>query len=53
MGEAQSRRVERLSLEIQTVEQLAVFRPDPHFLGPQEPGVRRALADAARSGTPD
>ncbi|MEU6521293.1 ElyC/SanA/YdcF family protein [Streptomyces sp. NPDC046924] len=23
----------------------AVLRPDPHFLGPDEPGVRRALAD--------
>ncbi|MFC5955852.1 vancomycin high temperature exclusion protein [Streptomyces pratens] len=23
----------------------AVFRPDPHFLGPREPGVRRALDD--------
>ncbi|MEU6577458.1 ElyC/SanA/YdcF family protein [Streptomyces sp. NPDC046805] len=22
----------------------ALFRPDPHFLGPREPGVRRALA---------
>ncbi|MEU3986420.1 ElyC/SanA/YdcF family protein [Streptomyces sp. NPDC026672] len=22
----------------------AVFKPDPHFLGPEEPGVRRALA---------
>nr|WP_307624099.1 ElyC/SanA/YdcF family protein [Streptomyces sp. V3I7] len=25
----------------------AVFRPDPRFLGPKEPGVRRALALAA------
>ncbi|AIV36606.1 SanA/YdcF family protein [Streptomyces sp. CCM_MD2014] len=24
----------------------AVFEPDPHFLGPREPGVARALADA-------
>ncbi|MFR9798407.1 vancomycin high temperature exclusion protein [Streptomyces sp. MS06] len=24
----------------------AVFRPDPHFLGPREPGVARALAAA-------
>jgi vancomycin permeability regulator SanA len=24
----------------------AVFRPDPRFLGPQEPGVERALATA-------
>jgi vancomycin permeability regulator SanA len=24
----------------------AVFEPDPHFLGPKEPGVARALADA-------
>ncbi|MFE1252252.1 SanA/YdcF family protein [Streptomyces fungicidicus] len=29
----------------------AAFRPDPHFLGPKEPGVRRALAEAsARRG---
>ncbi|MFE1424404.1 vancomycin high temperature exclusion protein [Streptomyces fungicidicus] len=29
----------------------AAFRPDPHFLGPEEPGVRRALAEAsARRG---
>jgi len=25
----------------------AVFKPDPHFLGPKEPGVARALASAA------
>ncbi|MFC9159630.1 vancomycin high temperature exclusion protein [Streptomyces fungicidicus] len=25
----------------------AAFRPDPHFLGPKEPGVRRALAEAS------
>ena len=25
----------------------AAFRPDPHFLGPEEPGVRRALAEAS------
>ncbi|MCX4761969.1 YdcF family protein [Streptomyces sp. NBC_01275] len=25
----------------------AVFEPDPHFLGPKEPGVRRALAAGA------
>ncbi|MGW0140431.1 SanA/YdcF family protein [Streptomyces calvus] len=25
----------------------ATFRPDPHFLGPREPGVERALADAS------
>ena len=24
----------------------AVFEPDPHFLGPREPGVARALAGA-------
>lgn len=30
----------------------AAFRPDPHFLGPEEPGVRRALADAEGSGSP-
>jgi vancomycin permeability regulator SanA len=24
----------------------AVFRPDPRFLGPREPGVERALATA-------
>jgi vancomycin permeability regulator SanA len=27
----------------------AVFEPDPHFLGPKEPGVGRALA-AVRPG---
>ncbi|MFE1247288.1 vancomycin high temperature exclusion protein [Streptomyces sp. NPDC058735] len=27
----------------------AAFRPDPRFLGPREPGVRRALAAAART----
>ncbi|WP_326760826.1 YdcF family protein [Streptomyces phaeochromogenes] len=26
----------------------AVFEPDPHFLGPQEPGVERALAAGGR-----
>ncbi|MEV5155248.1 ElyC/SanA/YdcF family protein [Streptomyces werraensis] len=31
----------------------AAFRPDPRFLGSEEPGVRRALADAEGSGTPD
>ncbi|WP_030859720.1 SanA/YdcF family protein [Streptomyces sp. NRRL S-37] len=31
----------------------AVFRPDPHFLGPREPGVERALADVHGSGTSD
>lgn len=29
----------------------AAFRPDPHFLGPEEPGVERALAKA-RAGRP-
>ncbi|CAM5496392.1 hypothetical protein SALBM135S_06255 [Streptomyces alboniger] len=28
----------------------AVFRPDPHFLGPREPGVERALASGRREG---
>ncbi|MEW2570304.1 ElyC/SanA/YdcF family protein [Streptomyces sp. NPDC047070] len=28
----------------------AVFEPDPTFLGPQEPGVERALASAKQSG---
>ncbi|MGY3201544.1 SanA/YdcF family protein [Streptomyces sp. TE5632] len=27
----------------------AAFRPDPHFLGPREPGVERALADIRTS----
>ncbi|MFD7699827.1 vancomycin high temperature exclusion protein [Streptomyces caelestis] len=31
----------------------AVFRPDPRFLGPREPGVERALADVHGPGTPD
>ncbi|MFI1416551.1 vancomycin high temperature exclusion protein [Streptomyces sp. NPDC020731] len=31
----------------------AVFRPDPRFLGPREPGVERALADVHRPGTSD
>ncbi|MEZ3179834.1 YdcF family protein [Streptomyces pimonensis] len=31
----------------------AAFRPDPRFLGPQEPGVERALADVHGPGTPD
>jgi hypothetical protein len=26
----------------------AAFTPDPHFLGPREPGVRRALAESAK-----
>lgn len=31
----------------------AVFRPDPRFLGPEEPGVERALTEARGPGTPD
>lgn len=30
----------------------AALTPDPHFLGPHEPGVERALADAGANGTP-
>ncbi|MFF9483756.1 vancomycin high temperature exclusion protein [Streptomyces sp. NPDC014676] len=30
-----------------------IFRPDPHFLGPREPGVERALAGVRGPGTPD
>jgi vancomycin permeability regulator SanA len=31
----------------------AVLRPDPHFLGPEEPGVERALAGVHGPGAPD
>lgn len=31
----------------------AAFRPDPRFLGPEEPGVERALAGVHGPGTPD
>lgn len=31
----------------------AAFRPDPHFLGPEEPGVRQALADVHAPETAD
>ncbi|MDN0194374.1 ElyC/SanA/YdcF family protein [Streptomyces sp. S.PNR 29] len=30
----------------------AVFRPDPRFLGPEEPGVRRALATGEQATAP-
>ncbi|KNE79457.1 MULTISPECIES: SanA/YdcF family protein [Streptomyces] len=30
----------------------AAVRPDPHFLGPREPGVREALASAESAGPP-
>ncbi|MFH9106461.1 vancomycin high temperature exclusion protein [Streptomyces albus] len=29
----------------------AALRPDPHFLGPREPGVRRALSEARRDAS--